>query len=278
MLADPALPDLLHQRLRDGPLPVPHAPTASGWSNSSRVGYLPPTGSGALFHGARSPLFKSSTRLVPRGSCSFQAFSRGALLSARKICNSIFSSSKAANSKKKPDSSSHCSSVQDRLAVYGSEALDTIEHLGLILGSQKKAQTHLEHFGSLDLLSRASVEQLTSFISRSKALRLISSLRLSAVVPREERKSLTIDNLVSIAGLCSEMRFLDRESLRVVLLNAKQQLIKVAVVSQGSVNESIAHPREIFKPVITHSAYSFIMVHNLWAATHKLCYVDIMIM
>jgi DNA repair protein RadC len=28
------------------------------------------------------------------------------------------------------------------------------------------------------------------------------------------------------------------------------------------VNELLAHPREIFKPVITHSAYSFILVHN----------------
>ena len=55
------------------------------------------------------------------------------------------------------------------------------------------------------------------------------------------------------------MRFLDRESLRVVLLNAKQHLIKVCTVSQGTVNESLAHPREVFKPVITHSAYSFIM-------------------
>jgi DNA repair protein RadC len=45
-------------------------------------------------------------------------------------------------------------------------------------------------------------------------------------------------------------------------LITKQQLIKVATVSQGSVNESLDHPREIFKPVITHSAYSFILVHN----------------
>src|ERR1700751_3026313 len=58
------------------------------------------------------------------------------------------------------------------------------------------------------------------------------------------------------------MRFLDREWLRVVLLNAKQHLIKVCTVSQGSVNESLAHPREVFKPAIVHSAYSFIMVHN----------------
>jgi DNA repair protein RadC len=58
------------------------------------------------------------------------------------------------------------------------------------------------------------------------------------------------------------MRFLDRESLRVVLLNSQQRLIKVVTVSQGTVNEAIAHPREIFKPVIIHSAYAFIMVHN----------------
>jgi DNA repair protein RadC len=55
------------------------------------------------------------------------------------------------------------------------------------------------------------------------------------------------------------MRFLDREFLRVVLLNAKQRLIKVATVSQGSVNESLAHPREVFKPAIVLSAYSLLM-------------------
>jgi DNA repair protein RadC len=125
-------------------------------------------------------------------------------------------------------SSSHCSSVQERLVTYGSEALDTIEHLGLILGSQKAADALLKHFGSLAVLARASVQELLPLISRSKALRLVSSLRMGAVALREERQSLVIDNPLAIAELCSEMRFLDRESLRVVLLNIKQQLIKVA--------------------------------------------------
>src|SRR3984893_10033871 len=162
----------------------------------------------------------------------------------------------------KTDSSSHCSSVQERLVTYGSEALDTTEHLGLILGSQKAADSLLKHFGSLAVLARASVEELLPFIPRSEALRLVSSLRMGAVALREERQSLTLDSPLAIADLCSEMRFLDRELLRVVLLNAKQQLIKVATVSQGSVNESLAHPREVFKPAIVLSAYSFIMVHN----------------
>jgi DNA repair protein RadC len=162
----------------------------------------------------------------------------------------------------KTDSSSHCSSVQERLVTYGSEALDTTEHLGLILGSQKAADSLLKHFGSLAVLARASVEELLPFVPRSKALRLVSSLRMGAVALREERQSLTIDGPEAITDLCSEMRFLDREWLRVVLLNVKQQLIKVATVSQGSINESLAHPREVFKPAIVLSAYSFIMVHN----------------
>lgn len=85
---------------------------------------------------------------------------------------------------------------------------------------------------------------------------------MGAVALREERESLTIGSPLAIANLCSEMRFLDREHLRVVLLNAKQHLIKVCTISQGSVNESLAHPREVFKPAIVHSAYSFILVHN----------------
>src|SRR5215469_12258890 len=56
--------------------------------------------------------------------------------------------------------SSHCSSVQERLVTYGSEALYTAEHLGLILGSQKQADALLEHFGSLTVLARASVQEL----------------------------------------------------------------------------------------------------------------------
>jgi DNA repair protein RadC len=189
-------------------------------------------------------------------------FANRSAFGSKNMQQHFFSFESGETRKNKGETSSHCSSVQERLVTYGSEALDTAEHLGLILGSQKAADTLLEHFGSLSVLSRASVEELLPFVSRSKALRLVSSLRMGAVALREERQSLTIDSPLSIADLCSEMRFLDRECLRVVLLNTKQHLNKVCTVSQGSVNESLGNPREIFKPVITHSAYSFIMVHN----------------
>ena len=91
--------------------------------------------------------------------------------------------------------------------TYGSEALDSAEHLGLILGSQKSADALLKHYSSLTVLARASVDELLPFVSPSKALRLVRSLRMGAVALREERQSLTIDSPLAIADLCSEMRY-----------------------------------------------------------------------
>jgi DNA repair protein RadC len=62
--------------------------------------------------------------------------------------------------------------------------------------------------------------------------------------------------------LGAEMRALDKESLRVLLLDTRLRLKHSEEVSLGSVNESIAHPREIFRPAIVHSAYGIILAHN----------------
>jgi DNA repair protein RadC len=46
------------------------------------------------------------------------------------------------------------------------------------------------------------------------------------------------------------------------LLDTKYQLLRIHEVSLGSLNESIAHPREIFQPALLYSAFAFILVHN----------------
>ena len=58
------------------------------------------------------------------------------------------------------------------------------------------------------------------------------------------------------------MRMLHKESLRVILLDTKYHLLRIEEVSLGSVNESIAHPRDVFRPAIISSAYAVIVVHN----------------
>jgi DNA repair protein RadC len=62
--------------------------------------------------------------------------------------------------------------------------------------------------------------------------------------------------------LAPEFHALDRERLCVLLVNTRHRLIWTEVVSIGSLNESVAHPREILRPALIHSAYGFVLAHN----------------
>jgi DNA repair protein RadC len=50
--------------------------------------------------------------------------------------------------------------------------------------------------------------------------------------------------------------------MRVILLDTRYHLVRTVEISTGSVNESIAHPREVFRPAVIASAYAVIVVHN----------------
>lgn len=54
----------------------------------------------------------------------------------------------------------------------------------------------------------------------------------------------------------------DREQLIVCCLDTKNQPTAINVVSVGSLNTSIVHPREVFKPAILSNSASIILFHN----------------
>jgi DNA repair protein RadC len=55
---------------------------------------------------------------------------------------------------------------------------------------------------------------------------------------------------------------LRQESLRVLLLDARLRLIRAEEITRGSVSECMAHPREIFRQAMIHSAYAVVVLHN----------------
>lgn len=55
---------------------------------------------------------------------------------------------------------------------------------------------------------------------------------------------------------------LDREHFVVMMLDTKHKVIGIHTVSIGSLNSSIVHPREVFKPAILSNANSVILAHN----------------
>jgi DNA repair protein RadC len=58
------------------------------------------------------------------------------------------------------------------------------------------------------------------------------------------------------------MRYLDREHLKAILLNARNFVLDVVTVSVGTLTASLAHPRECFKEAVRQSAAAVIFVHN----------------
>jgi DNA repair protein RadC len=58
------------------------------------------------------------------------------------------------------------------------------------------------------------------------------------------------------------MKLFNQEVLRVILLDTRYRHISTVEITKGSINESLAYPRDIFRPVIGRSAYAFVLVHN----------------
>ncbi|MEK7315640.1 MAG: DNA repair protein RadC [Candidatus Eisenbacteria bacterium] len=54
----------------------------------------------------------------------------------------------------------------------------------------------------------------------------------------------------------------DREHFVAVLLSSRSTVIGIETISIGSLNASIVHPREVFKPAIVHSASAIALAHN----------------
>ncbi len=75
--------------------------------------------------------------------------------------------------------------------------------------------------------------------------------------PREIRGP---DDVTAFVG--PKLRCEQREHFLVLLLNARHEVIGRETVSVGSLNASIVHPREVFKPAILASAASVVLVHN----------------
>ena len=70
----------------------------------------------------------------------------------------------------------------------------------------------------------------------------------------------TPDEVVSLVR--GRLRGKKKEHFLALLLDTRNQLIKIAEISVGSLDTSIVHPREVFKEAISVSAASVIFVHN----------------
>ena len=162
---------------------------------------------------------------------------------------------------------------RERLKLRGAAALSDAELIAILLRTGMKgtsvvqlAQELLVKFRTLPELAGAPVEEIAQVkgIGETKAIQLKAAFELARRLSSNTRdKQTPISSPEDAAVVVREdMRLLDREEFRVLLLNTKNGLIKKCEVSRGSLNASIVEPREVFKDAIAASAASMILVHN----------------
>lgn len=162
---------------------------------------------------------------------------------------------------------------RERLLKEGSEALSEAELLAIILRTGSREKTALElaslvmaRFTSLRRLHDASVEELRQIkgVGLAKSTQIKSALELARRLAQStDWPRPVIKSPDDAAGMVmEEMRHLDREHFRALLMNTKNQVIGTDKVSVGTLNSSAVHPRELFRNAIKRSAASVILVHN----------------
>jgi DNA repair protein RadC len=163
--------------------------------------------------------------------------------------------------------------LRNRGCLRGLDGLGDIELLTLVVGSGNHrsagliAQELMDRFGDIAGIGAADITELVVFegIGRAGALRLLASFELGrrCVISAREREITKVSSPDDVACLLTpEMKGLDREHFKVILLTTKNGILKIVTVAVGSLNAALVHPREIFKAAVLASAAGIIIVHN----------------
>ncbi len=126
------------------------------------------------------------------------------------------------------------------------------------------AASILSRFPNLRAMDEASVEDMAAAgLSQEQAAMLKAAIELGRRCLTEPKNKVYIKSAQDIYDLLGyEMGRLDREQIRVVMLDVRNGVIDTEIVSIGTIDSCVGHPREIFKNAIIKGAASIILTHN----------------
>lgn len=162
---------------------------------------------------------------------------------------------------------------REKLVSIGAEYLSDAELLAILIKTGTKqysaldiAKELLSNFGSLSALVKCDYSQFREpkGMGDVKAITLAAAFEISRRVeskPFDRKKTINSPDDVAKYYI-NKLKDESIEKFYTLLLNSANQIIREVLISKGSINESIVHPREVFKIAITESAASIILLHN----------------
>ena len=161
---------------------------------------------------------------------------------------------------------------REKLLKHGPSVLSTSELLAVILNNGTKKEGVLEmservikDYGEGGIMSQKNPSVLSKDLDLpiGKSLQIVACAELGRRFFSKNDSALpTIRTAKEVYEYVRDMQNLSKEHLRGIYLNAHYKVIHDEVISIGTVDANIIHPREVFKPAIEHSAVALILVHN----------------
>jgi DNA repair protein RadC len=162
---------------------------------------------------------------------------------------------------------------RERLLQHGPQHLTEAELLGILLGKGTRRKTAidlarelLDRYESLQKLFSRSPSELTTVkgIGSAKAATLSAAFEIvRRIQSRKDADRPVFKKSSDVANhYLPLMRDLRKEVFKVLLLNRANRFIREVFVSEGTLDASIVHPRDVFKEALLEPAAGIILIHN----------------
>ena len=162
---------------------------------------------------------------------------------------------------------------RERLQHFGPQALSTAELLAIVLRTGTRGDNALDlankllmKYGGLPGLVRADFRELCAEhgMGEAKSAQVKAALeigrRLALVQTDAKYKISTPADAANLVML--DLAYLDTEQTRILLLDARGQVVEKASLYQGTAISSVLRAAEIFRPAIIRNCPGLILCHN----------------
>lgn len=161
---------------------------------------------------------------------------------------------------------------REKMFAQGPGALSPAELLAVVLGVGTRKEEVLamtsrivREYGERNVFSQTDPAAMAAEldIPSGKAAQVVAVGELGRrFFSRERNGAAVIRAARDTFEYVADMRVLPKEHLRGLYLNSHYQVIRDEVISIGTVDANIVHPREVFRPALSCSAAAVILVHN----------------
>lgn len=161
---------------------------------------------------------------------------------------------------------------REKLSTLGPKALTIAELLAAVLsvGTRKEdvlamSSRIIKEYGEKSILSVTDPEVLSRDLNIPivKAMQIVACAELGRrFYEKNDASSPTIRTASDVFEYVKDMRELSKEHLRGIYLNSHYKVVHDEIISIGTVDTSIIHPREVFRPALEYATVAVILVHN----------------